>query len=125
MKSADAETERVRHLVAAMKVRRALVLIEDAQGRLDRACAELSSIQFGHPAQRRVRKLYDRVHAEWYRTRKLLEDARIRVDREPTNEERDYHAPKLGEDEHREEERDDGPDGNCPGCGGSCARACR
>lgn len=25
----------------------------------------------------------------------------------------------------REEERDDGPDGNCPGCGGSCARACR
>lgn len=24
-----------------------------------------------------------------------------------------------------EEERDDGPDGNCPGCGGQCARACR
>jgi hypothetical protein len=90
VKYSDAETDMVRLSVARVKVRRAMALVEDAQRKLDFACAELSSIQYGHPAQKRVRKLYDRVHAEWYTLNRLLDDARIRVDRDPTDEEFRY-----------------------------------
>jgi hypothetical protein len=76
-----------RHLGAMVRVHRALDRIQEAQNELGRACEQLSAIRFGHPTQLRVRKLYDRVHAEWYRTRNLLEDPRIELDRDPTPEE--------------------------------------
>jgi hypothetical protein len=72
-----------RHAVALARVRVALKKIEAAQGLLGEACAALSPICYGHPAQVRVGKLYDRVHAEWYRTQRLLDDKRIELDHDP------------------------------------------
>jgi transcriptional regulator len=78
----------LRHVLALENVRRALDLIEEAQRTLGRAAEELSPIQFGSPAQDRIMKLYDKVHSEWYRTRRLLDDKRIQIDRELTEAER-------------------------------------
>jgi hypothetical protein len=80
-------SEQARHALAMLRVEKALELIERAQNTLAEAAQQLSPIQFGHPAQLRVMKLHDKVHAEWWRTRKLLDDKRIRIDREPTNDE--------------------------------------
>jgi hypothetical protein len=97
VKSRDAETDTIRLALALRRVNRALNEIQAAQDALGRASAELSSVQYGAPTQDRIGKLYDRVHAEWYRTRRLLDDARIRIDRDPTAEERAaFAAPKAG-----------------------------
>jgi hypothetical protein len=84
---ADA-TKQLRHALAQARVRRAMILVEDAQRRLGMAMSELSTLQYGAPAHGRVGKLYDRVHAEWYRLQNLFGDDRILLDREPTEEER-------------------------------------
>jgi hypothetical protein len=76
-----------RRAQAKLRIERALAQIQEAQYCLDRAAAELSSLCYGHPAQKRVSKLYDRVHAEWYRTAELRNDRRVVVDREPTKAE--------------------------------------
>jgi hypothetical protein len=88
MKSADAKTDTIRLALAKQRVLRALGDVQEAQDALDRASAELSAIQYAHPAQKRVGALRDRVHAEWYRVARLRDDLRIRIDRDPTPEER-------------------------------------
>jgi hypothetical protein len=88
VKSRDAKTDTIRLAVARHRVLKALGDIQEAQDALDKACAELSTIQHGHPTQRRIGSLRDRVHAEWYRVARLRDDLRIRIDRDPTPEER-------------------------------------
>jgi hypothetical protein len=61
-------------------VARALDRIEEAQRELGRACAELSSIIGGAGQWKRIRALYDRVHAEWYRVHGWAEKHRGRLD---------------------------------------------
>jgi hypothetical protein len=80
-----------RRAVALARVQVAMRKIETAQGLLGEACAALSPVCYGNPAQVRVGKLYDRVHAEWYRVRKLLDDPRIELD----------HDPRPGDEEGR------------------------
>jgi hypothetical protein len=79
MKPADPN----RHAVALARVHVALKKIEAAQGLLGQACAALSPICYGHPAQLRVGKLYNKVHAEWYRVKRLLDDPRLALDHDP------------------------------------------
>lgn len=73
----------VRRALAVERVNKAMDKIQAAQNLLQEARSELSSVQHGAPAWRRLGSLYERVHAEWYRTRKLLDNSRIRIDREP------------------------------------------
>lgn len=69
---------------AMERVRKALDHIQAAQGQLDRACAELSTLVGGIPAWRRVSKLYDSVHAEWYKVKGFADQDRgLFVDSEP------------------------------------------
>jgi hypothetical protein len=65
---------------AERKVRTALDLIESAQRQLGRACAELSPVIGGIGPWGRVGKLYDRVHAEWHRTKALLDGRKLDLD---------------------------------------------
>jgi len=62
------------------KVAAAMAAIERAQQELGTAASLLSSLQYGHPAQRATSKLYDRVHAHWYRVQRLQHDRRVRLD---------------------------------------------
>jgi len=62
------------------RIRRALVLIEDAQGQLGAACAELSSIAGGSPIWGTTSKLYDKVKAHWYRVDNFRKVGRYRLD---------------------------------------------
>jgi hypothetical protein len=78
---------------AKLRVERALAQIQLAQDCLGRASAELSALCYGHPAQQRVDKLYDRVHTEWYRTAELRQHPRVALDREPTAEELAKDSP--------------------------------
>jgi uncharacterized protein HemY len=73
-----------RRAQAKLRVERALAQIQLAQDCLSRASSELSALHYGHPAQKRVSKLRDRVHAEWYRTTELRQHPRVELDREPT-----------------------------------------
>jgi hypothetical protein len=65
-------------------VAKALRLIEDAQGLIGDACRVLSSLQYAAPQWRATSKLYDKVHAHWYRVRNTLElgpsARRVRLD---------------------------------------------
>lgn len=47
----------------------ALEHVERAQREMGIASEKLSSITFGDPAHVRLRKLYDKIHAEWYHLR--------------------------------------------------------
>lgn len=76
-----------RHLIAVGRVQSALDHLQASQDSLDRAMGALSPVCFGSPTQDRIAKLRDRVHAEWYKTRALLDDRRIKLDREPTGTE--------------------------------------
>lgn len=76
-----------RHLVALGRVQSALDNLQAAQDYLDRAMGALSPICYGSPTQDRIGKLRERVHAEWYKTRALLDDRRICLDRDPTDKE--------------------------------------
>lgn len=57
-----------------LRIRKALEHIQQAQNELGSACAELSSITGGVTVWRTTSKLYDSVHALWYR----VEDFRMR-----------------------------------------------
>lgn len=74
----------VRRVLAAERVRRAMDKLQAAQTILSEAQQELSAVQHGHPTWKRVGRLHDLVHREWYKTRELLDNARIKIDREPT-----------------------------------------
>lgn len=76
-----------RRAQAELRVAHALRQIQLAQDCLDRAFAELSALRWGHPQQRRIAGLREKLHAEWYRTRRLTENPRLELDRDPTPEE--------------------------------------
>jgi aminoglycoside phosphotransferase (APT) family kinase protein len=65
---------------ADAKVLRALEHIEEAQRELGCACQELCPIIGGVSQWKRVRALYDRVHAEWYRVHAWAEKRRGHLD---------------------------------------------
>jgi len=65
---------------AGARIRRALVLIEDAQGKLGEACAELSSIAGGTSSWNATSKLYDKVKAHWYRVENFRRLGKFRLD---------------------------------------------
>lgn len=66
---------------ARMKVRIAQELIESAQRILGSACQELSSLVGGSKECGRLSKLYDQVHAAWYRVGNLADV--VHLDHEP------------------------------------------
>jgi hypothetical protein len=65
---------------AERRVRKALDHIQNAQAELGRACAELSNIERGVVVWRVVGKLYDRVHAAWYRVEEFRKQGRFTLD---------------------------------------------
>ncbi len=58
---------------AKRRVRVALRQIEEAQNLLGQACSTLSSLCYAHSQQLATSKLYDRVHAHWYKVQGALE----------------------------------------------------
>lgn len=70
---------------ATRRVRAAMALIEDAQGKLGDACALLSSLQHGAPTWRQVSREYGRVHALWYRVQAFSHAGRYRLDPDNIN----------------------------------------
>lgn len=69
------------HAEALLRVLKALQLIEDAQGNLASACAELSALEGGVPVWSATSKLHDKVKAHWYRVDKFRAQARFKLDR--------------------------------------------
>jgi hypothetical protein len=65
---------------AEARVRRALAHIQEAQNHLGHAQAELSGIERGVRAWRLVGRLYDRVHAAWYRVEAFRKAGRFTLD---------------------------------------------
>lgn len=65
---------------AQLRVLRALEKIQEAQNQLGQACAELSALQGGVPVWKATSKLYDRVHALWYRVERFRQQGRYRLD---------------------------------------------
>lgn len=78
--SPTAEVQQELQAEATRRVRAAMALIEDAQGKLGDACALLSSLQYGAPTWRQVSREYDRVHALWYRVQAFWHRGRYRLD---------------------------------------------
>jgi hypothetical protein len=78
-----------RYAAAKVRVQRALRHIQAAQDHLGQASAELGAVRFGAPTQRSLMRIYDKVHAEWYRVQKLLDNFRIELDREPNTSDLD------------------------------------
>ncbi len=68
---------------AELRIRRALAHIQRAQNELAAACSELSALEYGYPTQKAVSKVYDAVHAVWYRVQRFQLSGRFRLD--PTN----------------------------------------
>jgi hypothetical protein len=65
---------------AERRVRKALDHVQNAQAELDRACAELSNLERGVVVWRLIGKLYDRVHAAWYRVEEFRKQGRFTLD---------------------------------------------
>lgn len=66
---------------AKRRVQVALRQIEDAQNLLGSACSTLSSLEAAIPAWQATSKLYDRVHAHWYKVRDRLEgNPKVKLD---------------------------------------------
>ena len=76
-----------RNTVARARVRRALDEIQEAQNALGRALEQLSPITGGAlPTYSKGHKLYDQIHAYWYKVKALAEQPRadkLGLDREP------------------------------------------
>ncbi len=69
---------------AMAKVKTALQHIQNAQEELGRATSALGSLRFGSGQCGRVSKLYEKLHAEWYRLRNFAAtDQSLSVDSEP------------------------------------------
>lgn len=72
---------------AKERVRRALAHIQNAQAELGRAHSELSTLRGGFAEYRKAGKLYDAVHALWYRVRAIPEKrGTVTTDSEPEAE---------------------------------------
>jgi hypothetical protein len=65
---------------AEARVRHALAHIQEAQNHLHHAQAELSGIERGVTVWRLVGRLYDRVHAAWYRVEAFRKGGRFTLD---------------------------------------------
>jgi hypothetical protein len=66
---------------AKRRVSLALRQIEDAQNALGHACSTLSSLDYACPMWKATSKLYDRVHAHWYKVRDRLEgNTKVKLD---------------------------------------------
>lgn len=65
---------------AKMRVDRALMLIEQAQGNLASACAELSALEGGVTVWRMCHKMTDSVHKFWYRVNNFRQAGKYRLD---------------------------------------------
>lgn len=91
----------------SLRVRAAMDHVQTAQRELSRAMADLSSVRGYVSDGDRLRRLYDRVHAEWYRLNgKLERPARGQVgelDREPLAADADPHANGCGRPRWRPE----------------------
>lgn len=66
--------------LARERVLRAMQKIEQAQALLGEACAELSGCLWMAPEWTAVGKMYDRVHALWYRVKRGLDSKDERID---------------------------------------------
>lgn len=62
------------------RVFRALELVERAQNSLDSACAELSTLNHGHPHQQAVSKMADKVKDLWWRVNKFCNSGQFVLD---------------------------------------------
>lgn len=69
---------------AQRRVRQALQQIEAAQNQIGSACATLSSLRHAAPQWKATSKLYDTVHAHWYKVRDALE-GNTKVELDPEN----------------------------------------
>ena len=65
---------------AERRIRKALEHVQRAQAELGRACEELSNIAPEPAARRELGKLYDRVHAAWYRVEAFRKSGRFDLD---------------------------------------------
>lgn len=66
--------------IAQMRVLHALDRIQQAQSELLSACEQLSSLVGATTLHRATGKLYDRVHALWYRVDSFRNKGRYRLD---------------------------------------------
>lgn len=65
---------------ALARIRRAMEHVEEAQRELGRAATELSSLLYCAPIGNQTMRLYDRVHAHWYKLQAKLKDKRVDLD---------------------------------------------
>jgi len=76
-----------RKAAAELRLEDALAHIEQAQGLIDRAGAELCSVRGMVKEWRQLGALYDKVKASWYavsqRARRLRAEGRLLLDRDP------------------------------------------
>jgi hypothetical protein len=68
------------HEQAAARVERAMDLAQRAQHLLGAALAELSPIIGGMVEWKRLGRLYDGLHAQWYRLERLRTSPKIELD---------------------------------------------
>lgn len=72
------------NLEAVRRVRSALTQIEEAQNKLNDACATLSSLQHAMPEWRATSQMADKVKAHWYKVQNSLylgsKASRVRLD---------------------------------------------
>ncbi len=70
--------------VAREKYRRAMALVEQAQRLIGDASAELCPVIWGNPDYQRLGKLYDKIHAEWYKLKHALDVRGPKLDLDET-----------------------------------------
>lgn len=63
------------------RIRQALAAIQSAQDQLSTACQMLSALEYGNPTYQKASKLYDSVHAFWYKVDGLQHHPKVRLDR--------------------------------------------
>jgi hypothetical protein len=84
------------------RVAAARTAVHEAQDALGRACRMLSPLEYGSPTHKRASKLYDQVHALWYKVDGLYENPKVRLDRrnieaiEKQLEDEPHRRPQLG-----------------------------
>lgn len=65
---------------ARARIDKALAHIQEAQNHMGSACGELSALCGAIPQWKRASKLYDQVHAFWYKVDGLIGSPRIYLD---------------------------------------------
>lgn len=62
------------------RIAAAQVAVQHAQDALGTACSMLSALQYGNPTYQKGHKLYDQVHAFWYKIDDLYHNPKVRLD---------------------------------------------